>query len=163
MTPLDIVVGVDDSQAARAALEWAAPQARATGARLRAVHVLDPPLMPDSVAIPALDSLLSLTPGEVPTSLRNTMSRLYDDVGPEPGWTLQFSRGVAGRLLVEIAQDAALLVIGRGEHVGLGRLMIGSTSHYCLSHAGCPVVAVPARSVLDRLPPVEESQESPAP
>ena len=29
-------------------------------------------------------------------------------------------------------------------HVGIGRIVSGSVSHYCLSHAQCPVVAVPA-------------------
>jgi nucleotide-binding universal stress UspA family protein len=36
------------------------------------------------------------------------------------------------------------LVVGTRDHVGLGRLFAGSISHYCLSHASCPVVAVPA-------------------
>ena len=35
-------------------------------------------------------------------------------------------------------------MVGTREHVGLGRLLTGSVSHYCLSHAGCPVVAVPS-------------------
>jgi hypothetical protein len=39
---------------------------------------------------------------------------------------------------------AALLVVGTQEHAGIGRLVSGSVSHYCLSHAQCPVVAVPA-------------------
>ena len=37
----DIVVGVDLSQSARAAVTWAALQARATGQTLRAVHAID--------------------------------------------------------------------------------------------------------------------------
>jgi hypothetical protein len=36
-------------------------------------------------------------------------------------------------------------VVGTREHVGLGRLLVGSISHYCLTHATCPVVAVPAK------------------
>ena len=35
----EIVVGLDLSPSARAALQWAAEQARATGQTLRAVHV----------------------------------------------------------------------------------------------------------------------------
>ena len=38
-------------------------------------------------------------------------------------------------------------MVGTGEHVGLGRIRLGSTSHYCLGHASCPVVAVPALDV----------------
>ena len=34
-------------------------------------------------------------------------------------------------------------MIGTQEHTGLGRLLVGSVSHYCLAHACCPLVAVP--------------------
>ena len=37
----EIVVGFDVSPSARAALEWAAQQARSTGWNLRALHVVD--------------------------------------------------------------------------------------------------------------------------
>jgi hypothetical protein len=46
------------------------------------------------------------------------------------------------------AERAALSVVGTREHVGLGRLLSGSVSHYCLSHALCPIVAAPAPSPL---------------
>ena len=39
-----IVVGLDDTPTARAALRWAARQARLTGATVRAVHVIDWPI-----------------------------------------------------------------------------------------------------------------------
>ena len=43
------------------------------------------------------------------------------------------------------AVETAKLVVGGKEHVGIGRLVHGSVSHYCLSHAQCSaVVAVPA-------------------
>jgi hypothetical protein len=48
---------------------------------------------------------------------------------------------------------------GTGEHVGLGRLLVGSVSHSChrrsmtgsnrLTHAKCPVVAVPAPQLIE--------------
>jgi nucleotide-binding universal stress UspA family protein len=39
----EIVVGLDDSRSSKAALDWAAEQARSVAAVLRAVHVLDWP------------------------------------------------------------------------------------------------------------------------
>ena len=42
--PQRIVVGLDDTPTARAALRWAANQARLTGATVRAVHVIDWPI-----------------------------------------------------------------------------------------------------------------------
>jgi nucleotide-binding universal stress UspA family protein len=53
------------------------------------------------------------------------------------------AKGEPGGVLVRQSGDAQLLVVGTREHVGLGRLLVGSISHYCLSHAVCPVVAVP--------------------
>jgi Universal stress protein family len=45
--------------------------------------------------------------------------------------------------LVARSAEAALLVVGTHEHVGLARLVSGSVSRYCLSHAKCPTVIVP--------------------
>jgi nucleotide-binding universal stress UspA family protein len=42
--------------------------------------------------------------------------------------------------------DAQLLVVGTREHVGLGRLPVGSISPLFLPHASCPVVAVSAET-----------------
>jgi universal stress protein family protein len=47
MTRNEIVVGLDDSPSAKAALRWAAEQAIRKRAALRAIHVLDWPYGPD--------------------------------------------------------------------------------------------------------------------
>ena len=72
------------------------------------------------------------------------VSRLFQSVHPEPSWTLQCFAGEPGPLLRAWSAGADLLVVGTGGHVGLGRLLVGSVSHYCLTHSRCPVVAVPA-------------------
>jgi nucleotide-binding universal stress UspA family protein len=74
---------------------------------------------------------------------RGAIQAVFDSVQPDPGWRLSFS-GEPGPVLVA-ESGAALLVVGTRGHVGIGRLLSGSVSHYCLSHADCPVVAVPAR------------------
>ena len=38
----------------------------------------------------------------------------------------------------------SFLVLGTGEHTGLGRAAARSTSRHCLSHAAPPVITVPA-------------------
>ena len=50
-----------------------------------------------------------------------------------------------GRVLVEVARDSRLLTLGARKHTGVGRLLAGSASHYCLSHSTVPVAAVPAQ------------------
>jgi len=53
-------------------------------------------------------------------------------------------RGEAGPVLVrEASRPGDLLVIGTGRHGGVGRLLCGKVSRYCLAHAGCPVLSVP--------------------
>ena len=149
MTDRTIVVGLDESSSSRAALQWAARQATATGTVLRAVHVIDWPYGLDEADVTSSDSTgRILTHDEIEALYRSRITRLFDEVSPRPDWLIQFAVGEVGQVLVHQAEHAALLVVGTREHVGLGRLLTGSVSHYCLSHALCPVVAVPAPSPL---------------
>ena len=141
---MNVVVGLDTSSAAAEALRWAASYARAVGADLLAVHAY---LWRDreTVLLPADPTDLD-TSGQHPRAVQppEEISRLFASVQPEPGWTLKCFAGDPGPVLRSQAKDAELLVVGTGEHVGLGRLLVGSVSHQCLTHATCPVVAVPA-------------------
>jgi hypothetical protein len=94
--------------------------------------------------IPLTVEPTELTPEEPPSTRRNAITTMFEAVSPHRDWVLEFVSGYAGEVLVRRSKDAQLLVVGTREHVGLGRLLAGSVSHYCLSHAGCPVVAVPA-------------------
>jgi nucleotide-binding universal stress UspA family protein len=140
----EIVVGLDDSPSSKAALNWAAEQAKRVGAVLRAIHVLDWPYGLSSAGFPAPANFMDVTRKELQESYRQAITAVFNAVSPRPDWILQFASGDTGRVLVQQSKDARLLVVGTREHVGLGRLLSGSVSHYCLSHAVCPVVAVPA-------------------
>ena len=144
-----IVVGLDESPSGRAALQWAAEQAKLTGSVLRAIHVLDWPYGLDDADVTASGSLHRiLTHDQIEDLYRGRITRVFDELHPRPDWLMQFAQGEVGPVLVHQAEHAALLVVGTREHVGLGRLLAGSVSHYCLSHALCPIVAVPAPSPL---------------
>ncbi len=80
---------------------------------------------------------------ELQEAYRASMTRLFDETAPRPGWLITFALGAPGDVLVQQAEHARLLAIGTGEHVGVQRLLVGSVSHYCLSHARCPVAAIP--------------------
>lgn len=142
-----IVVGFDDSPSARAALEWGLRELAATGGSLRAVHTL--PLVVDPVRLPLSASVLPSSGTLVPASRvdptwRDRITAAFEEARPGAGASLEFALGEPGPVLVAQAQDARMLVVGTREHTGIHRLLVGSTSHYCLSHASCPVVAVPA-------------------
>jgi len=138
-----VVVGIDDSASSQAALDWAAKWARSTGARLRAVHVLNPAVSSPPVwatSFPAMAYIPAIPSRE---DVEQAMSVAFRATAPEPDWSLEFRDGPAAPELVKTAAEAQLLVVGTREHVGLGRLISGSVSHYCLTHARCPVAAIP--------------------
>jgi nucleotide-binding universal stress UspA family protein len=77
------------------------------------------------------------------TARREAIMTVFNSIQPESDWRLEFFSGQAGPVLLAESVGAALLVVGAKEHVGIGRLVHGSVSHYCLSHAQClAVVAV---------------------
>lgn len=149
----DIVVGLYDSPSSRAALRWAAQHANATGAPLRAVHVLEWPigLSESSQAGPATE--LHLPDRVVDPAYRRGMSYVFNDISPRPTWTLEFAEGMTAEVLVRHGEEAGLLVIGTREHHGMRRFQTGSISHYCISHATCPVVVVPVEYAQARATP----------
>ena len=149
MSKSRIVVGLDDTPTARAALRWAAEQARLTGATVRAVHVID-----WQIGIEAFGSVEIGEDGRLPEEkisapYRRGIHRVFEEAAPEPGWQLQFAEGDTGPVLVAEAADADLLVIGtRTNPDWTTGYVAGPVAHHCLSRTTCPVVTVP----LDRNP-----------
>jgi nucleotide-binding universal stress UspA family protein len=140
----EIVVGLDDGPAAAAALHWAAEQSRVTGARLRVVHAWQ--LKPhESVAVAAgvTEFVEALSADARARATRQVIETLGDDAA-DVQWQLDVVQGGPGPVLVDRSHGARLLVLGTQEHTGLHRAVVGSVSHYCLSHADTTVVAVPA-------------------
>jgi nucleotide-binding universal stress UspA family protein len=139
-----IVVGLDGSEASRAALRWAVVQSRATRLPLRVVHAWQI----SSVAAAAVQTSAGEYFEAAAADARAQATRwVLDTLGDEAAdvhWTLDIAEGAAGPVLVAHSEGAPLLVIGTRVHTGIRRAVQGSVSHYCLSHAAGPVVAVPA-------------------
>jgi nucleotide-binding universal stress UspA family protein len=149
-----VVVAIDDSDSSRAALAWAVEYARSICAELQVVHVLRYDLGDPVTWAPGLLGAPHTIPGGVIDANKSYLHDLFIATRPEPTWTLRFLDGPAGQTIVDVAQDARLLVIGTRGHRGLERLLVGSVSHYCLAHASCPVVTVPSPLMT---PPYEDS------
>lgn len=134
-----IVVGVDGSEASIKALEWAITQARHTGAKVEAVQAWEVPAMYGT-------GMMVLPGGEefdagARKSLENSVNRALGarrDVEIEPHTV----SGHAAKVLIDMAEGADLLVVGSRGHGGFVGALMGSVSHYCVSHAECPVVVV---------------------
>ena len=136
-----IIVGLDDSAASRAAHRWAAAYAHATGKDLRAVHILDWPIGLNASSVNS-GARLCVPKHDIAQPYFRGMHRVFDDSGFPPG-SLQFAQGDVGDVLVRLSTHADLLVVGTREPVRGRHYLAGSVSHYCISHASCPVVTVP--------------------
>ena len=122
-----IVVGIDGSEPARRAVEWATVLAHAFDARLVAVHAVG--LLEGSGFAPTTD---------VPALLASLGADTATVGFAEPGPADQVLLRVAAR------EQADLVVVGtRG--LGGSRRALGSTSEAVLAAAQVPVVVVPVR------------------
>jgi nucleotide-binding universal stress UspA family protein len=137
----EIVVGLDDSPSAAAALRWAAEQSRVTGLPLRALSAWQQ--TSDDRGTGSTDFAKAASADARAQATRRVMDALGTGAA-DVRWSLDVVEGPPGPALVKRSRGARLLVLGACEHAGLRRVDLGSVSHYCLSHAKPPVVAVPA-------------------
>ncbi len=128
-----ILVGVDGSEGSKAALAWAAQQARRTGSRLKVVWVFE---LPHSYGWPVAWSV-----GDLMTDTEKALAELIAEVlGHEAGCELEalVLEGHPARLLEDLSKEAALVVVGSRSHGGLHGMLLGSVSsqlaHHCQSN-----------------------------
>jgi len=132
-----IVVGVDGSPEAAAALAWAIEEARIHEVPLSILHAfrvprtevntIDHGMYPDfaTEARKVLEHVLEAAPS-------------MDDLKV----THEIEAGSPAHVLVEASREASLLVVGARGHGGFDGLALGSVSTQCAHHAHCPVVVV---------------------
>lgn len=136
-----IVVGLDGSESARAALQWAVGQARLVGATIELVTACP---FPHTVGPPG--ARFPVEPAEeVESRWRERQQEIVGDVVHERS-DLDFESVVrcahAAELLLERAEDADLLVVGTRGLGGFRGLLLGSVAQQCVTHSTCPVVVV---------------------
>ena len=94
MTKDEVVVGVDDSAPARAALRWAADQARVWGSTLRAVYVSDWPTGVGAGGRPFLvEDLIFVQGSEVESAGKAAITAIFNEIAPKDDWSLEFADG----------------------------------------------------------------------
>jgi len=134
-----IVVGVDGSEAAHQALQWAVDEARRRNAVVEAIHAWHQPFVSGYAYLGEMDL------GEYLTAARKTLDTAIASVDAD-GVTVE-SKVVAGgasQVLVEEAKGASLLVVGSRGRGGFSGLLLGSVSQQAAHHAPCPIVIIPA-------------------
>ena len=135
-----IVVGVDGSPGALAALRFALEEARLRKASVTAVFAWSIPFVAD-VPSGLLPELLSDFRADAERLLEEAIAEAGDPGGVEIGRLVVDAP--AGRALLEAARGADLLVVGSRGRGGFTGLLLGSVSQQCTQHATCPVVIVP--------------------
>jgi nucleotide-binding universal stress UspA family protein len=137
-----IVVGVDGSPGARAALRFALREAELRGAGVRAVGAWHLPVAAYAGGYGPGDPDLGAELQQV--ALHNLEQALTDAGAVEIPVETIVREGVPARVLLDEARDAELLVVGSRGLGGFRGLLLGSVSQQCAHHAPCPLVIVPS-------------------
>ncbi|WP_448628140.1 universal stress protein [Geodermatophilus sp. URMC 64] len=141
--PARVVVGLDSSEHARAALTTAVAQARRFGARVDAVLAYEAPNYWSD-----LYAVMAPPVGEGAEHARTRGEALVAEVlGEDERDAVRVAavEGHPGHVLVEQARGARLLVVGSRSRNQLQGVVLGSTALHCVMHAPCPVLVVHAR------------------
>jgi nucleotide-binding universal stress UspA family protein len=136
-TPI-IVVGVDGSEAATNALEFAIEEARLRHATLHVTY-----------AYPVIERPVSGSTGrdyyeQVEVDAKAFIQSLMDAAPSTDGVEVEWL-GVPGNpaeVLIEASREATILVVGSRGVGGFMGLMMGSVSNQCVHHSHCPVLVV---------------------
>jgi nucleotide-binding universal stress UspA family protein len=138
-----VVVGIDGSADAAAALGWAAAEARLRGSRLLVVHAWKP-VYADVLLAGPLGGFSTAGGSDMQRAAEELLAKATAGLDAEG---LEIERraveGGAPEVLVSAAAAADLLVVGSRGHGGFAGLLLGSVSQQCAHHAHCPVVIVP--------------------
>jgi nucleotide-binding universal stress UspA family protein len=143
MMQSEVVVGVDESAASDAAIQWAAHEAAMRRLPIKLINVVAPTLLSSAMApndtitqgqldharqiIDQARRVVDEVPGERPRDIHGEMR--YASVVPT---------------LVDASKDAQMIVVGRSGRGGWGPDVLGSVTAGLLHHAQCPVAVVHA-------------------
>lgn len=140
-----IVVGVDGSEASKAALKWALDEAHQHSLPVDVIHVYNtaPAYLSELSVYADLDNLASRAREEAETLAGDLVAeaqkgRPHLDVTP-----VAVDAPSPARVLLARAAEATMLVVGTRGHGGFTGLVLGSVSHQCVTHPPCPVTVVP--------------------
>jgi nucleotide-binding universal stress UspA family protein len=137
------VVGIDGSDCSTNALDWAVENAAGRTTGLHLVTAWQMPLvgatpMSGPVVMPFDDAeFRSAAADDVERLAARVRSRVDVPVQPLVG------QGSPASVLLDAARGSTMLVIGRRGRGGFARLLLGSTSTQCATHAAVPTVVVP--------------------
>jgi nucleotide-binding universal stress UspA family protein len=135
-----VAVGLDGSPESQAAADWAAGEAKLRALPLKLVNVWGPVPVPMGEDPPLDADTLQHWSEHIPREAAGRIRARH----PGLDVTVEQCNGWAGEVLVEVAKESELLVLGSRGLSGVGGFMIGSVGMTVVAHAERPVVLVRA-------------------
>ncbi len=137
------VVGLDGSDCSANALEWAVANLAGRGTALRLVTAWQTPVVSASpmgapCAAPWSDNELRDATAHELSELAGVVGRRLD-----VAVDAMVGRGGPAQVLLAASDSADLVVVGSRGRGGFARLLLGSTSTQCATHASVPTMVVP--------------------
>lgn len=141
-----IIVGIDGSDTAQRALEWAMREAAVRHAPL-VVLTVHPEAMGAwglrPISYPADQAFQEQAQRAAGEAVEKAVGQLGAE-SRQVSVTVRAVSGVPAEELINAGRDADLLVVGSRGLGGFARLLMGSVSTQVAHHALCPVVIIPA-------------------
>lgn len=140
-----IVIGVDGSEDAQRAVDWALDQAGPED-HIEIIHTWNQP----AAAAGIYGAGYTFDPKPFAEAaeavLEAEMDRLRDTNRNLDNVTARCVHGHPGTEMLRASEEADLLVVGTRGRGGFVGLLLGSTSTYLAHHAHCPLVIVPSKN-----------------
>lgn len=155
MIPKKILICTDFSENSRPALQCAIEYAKAFGASLSILHVLNS----SRLGYPAFEIGVPFDLQAVLKAIEESVSKAFEDLvsecKEEVGEVKTFSRmGVPANEIVRLADEESMELIIMGTHgwTGFKHLILGSTAENVVRSANCPVLTVKSSAGNEDIP-----------
>jgi nucleotide-binding universal stress UspA family protein len=135
-----VVVGVDDTEGSRRALEWAAHEALRRGATLQVVTAWTWDAA-EGAPLAAVDPTTLMDLAE--QTQRDAVDQVLGPMQHRPVVAREVVRSTAADALVAASRQADLVVVGTHGRGPVRSALLGSVSQSVIKHAECPVVVMP--------------------
>jgi nucleotide-binding universal stress UspA family protein len=143
-----IVVGVDGSEHAAFALDWAVRMAKGMGSEVIAVFAMSPPVYVGStygyappMVMPQFDPELR---AEMKKEFETEWCKQLQESGVTYRTVMQDGRPASAIAQVADQFGADVIVVGRRGRSGVAELLLGSVSHELVLHCKRPVLVISA-------------------
>lgn len=137
-----IVVGIDGSGAALAALDFALAEGRHRGAPVHVLHAWSIPLPPVPLGGPSAGGATDETLHQAAQTILDEAAEHARSVASGVTVTTELRTAAPATALLTAAHDAGMVVLGSGRRGTVAELLLGSVSLQVATHAPCPVVVV---------------------